>query len=212
MSSQKGEQVSLEEYSIYKPVIEKRLLEFKRLPKSRWFREVAFCLFTPQSSPFHAEGALIELEEAGGLEGKLSDNEVANILGKRHRYVRFHVQKAKRFNLLVKNRSKIEKVIFSRLSPINERARLIELVNGMGLKEGSHALRNIGRTGLAILDRHILRCLCEQGVIKEVPKSLTTSGYLEIEGRFREFSKKIQISMDGLDFFFWLKATGLIFK
>ncbi len=204
--------MSLEEYSIYKPHIEKRLLEFKKTPRSRWFREVAFCLFTPQSSPFHAEGALLEIEEAGGLEGKLSTTQVAGILGKRHRYVRFHIQKAKRFNEFVRMRRRVEKILFSKYSPKEERLRLIEVVNGMGLKEGSHALRNIGRSGLSILDRHILRCLCEHRVIKEVPKSITFKDYLYIEKRFEAFSKKIQISMDSLDFFFWLKATGLIFK
>lgn len=204
--------MSLEEYSIFKKVIEKRLLDFKKVPKDRWFREVAFCLFTPQSSPFHAECALIDLEEEGGLEGKLSDSQVSTILGKRHRYVRFHKQKAKRFNEIVKSRRDIEKILFAGLSPIEERQRLIHAVNGFGLKESSHALRNIGRTGLAILDRHILRCLLEHKVIDKIPKTLSSSAYLEVERQFHRFSKKIQISLDSLDFLFWLKATGLIFK
>lgn len=204
--------MSLEEYSIYKPAIDTRLREFKNTPRTKWFREVAFCLFTPQSSPFHAEGALLEIEEAGGLEGKLSTAQVAGILGKRHRYVRFHNQKAKRFNEFVKKRSQIEKILFSKLTPKEERLKLLGEVNGMGLKECSHALRNIGRTGLSILDRHILRCLQEYKVIARIPKTLSKSEYFEIEDRFSVFSKRIQISMDSLDFFFWLKATGLIFK
>ena len=65
---------------------------------------------------------------------------------------------------------------------------------------------------LAILDRHILKNLVVLGVIKEIPKSLTEKKYLEIEGKFEEFSKKINISMDELDLLFWSAEAGEVFK
>jgi N-glycosylase/DNA lyase len=38
-------------------------------------------------------------------------------------------------------------------------------VKGLGYKEASHFLRNIGVKGHAILDKHVMRCLADVGVI-----------------------------------------------
>ena len=88
-----------------------------------------------------------------------------------------------------------------------------ENVKGIGYKEASHFLRNIGLgKGLAILDVHILKNLIRHGVIKAVPKSLSRSKYLESEQKVRKFSEKIKIPMDELDILFWSNETGEIFK
>ena len=92
------------------------------------------------------------------------------------------------------------------------RGWLVDNIKGHGLKESSHFLRNVGRENLAILDRHILRCLNKLKVIDEIPKSLTKKKYLEIENRFREYGSKIGIKMDELDLLFWSMATGRVFK
>ena len=64
------------------------------------------------------------------------------------------------------------------------RAWLVREVKGLGWKEASHFLRNIGFRDLAILDRHILRNLRRHGVIRTIPASLPEKRYLAIEGRF----------------------------
>ena len=48
-------------------------------------------------------------------------------------------------------------------------------IKGLGYKEASHFLRNIGLKGHAILDKHVLRCLADLKVI-ENPKPPTTRG------------------------------------
>lgn len=199
-------------YEELKPTLQSQLTSYQRVPPSRWFREVVFCLLTPQSSPFHAELALQEIEKHGGLEFGLSEKQVAEILGAGHRYVRFHNQKAKRIFQILAIRPLIEILLMRNLPPEHERAELMSLIKGMGLKESSHALRNIGRRGLCILDRHILRCLETYGALKKTPKTLSEKSYFDIETSFHKFARKVGADVDELDLFFWFLGAGMIFK
>jgi N-glycosylase/DNA lyase len=91
----------------------------------------------------------------------------------------------------------------------------VKNIKGIGLKEASHFIRNIGfdyENQLAILDRHILKNLKEFGVINEIPKTLTSKKYLEIENRMKKFAERIDISLYELDLLLWSKETGIIFK
>jgi len=84
-------------------------------------------------------------------------------------------------------------------------------VKGLGLKESSHFLRNIGMgQDIAILDRHVLNCLCDFGVICNVPKTLTPKIYDEIENLLLKFAKEISITAEELDFlmFLWGRTRG----
>ncbi|MEM3451653.1 MAG: hypothetical protein QW830_04540, partial [Nitrososphaerales archaeon] len=97
--------------------------------------------------------------------------------------------------------------------PFKLREWLVENILGIGMKEASHFLRNIGLgKDFAILDRHILKNLKEFNVIKDIPKSISKKVYLDIENKMREFSKQINIPMDELDLLLWSKETGIIFK
>ena len=90
---------------------------------------------------------------------------------------------------------------------------MVENVMGLGYKEASHFLRNVGLgEGFAILDRHILRNLKRLEVIPEVPVSITKKRYLEIEEKLRSFSREIGIPLADLDLLFWSRETGWIFK
>jgi len=56
----------------------------------------------------------------------------------------------------------------------------VKNVKGLGYKEASHFLRNIGfGEEITILDRHILKNLKKAGVIKEIPKTITKKAYLK---------------------------------
>ena len=90
---------------------------------------------------------------------------------------------------------------------------MVKSIKGIGYKEASHFLRNIGLgEDLAILDRHILKNLKLLGVIEKIPKSLSRKKYFEIEGKMYEFAKEIQIPIGCLDLLLWYKQTGEIFK
>lgn len=93
------------------------------------------------------------------------------------------------------------------------RGWLAQNVTGMGYKEASHFLRNIGLgEDLAILDRHVLKNLRLLGVIEEIPSSLSKSRYFEIEKSMKEFAEEINVPMGRLDLVLWYKETGEIFK
>jgi N-glycosylase/DNA lyase len=90
---------------------------------------------------------------------------------------------------------------------------LVKNVIGLGYKEASHFLRNIGKNdGLAILDRHILRNLNRLGVVNLIPKSISKKQYLELERSFSKCATTLGIAFDELDLLFWSMETGEIRK
>jgi len=96
---------------------------------------------------------------------------------------------------------------------LERRKWLAENVMGMGYKEASHFLRNVGFVEeLAILDRHILKNMKIYGVIPELPKNISPKLYLELENKLMTFARQIKIPMGHLDFIFWYKETNNVFK
>ena len=85
-------------------------------------------------------------------------------------------------------------------------------IKGLGYKEASHFLRNIGFKGYAILDKHILNSLIEFKVLDEIKTPLTSKNYYEIEQKMRLFSNEIEIPMDELDLLLWSRRNGRILK
>ena len=196
--------------------IEERLLHFEKVGRSPprvLFEELAFCILTPQSKAFSCDEAIKELKGQGLLfDGSAS--EIAPVLAKR---TRFHNNKAR---YLVETRGKFEGDDFRGLATMTfagsereARAALLKEVKGIGWKEASHYLRNVGRgKTIAILDRHILKNLAKHGAIPAVPKSLTPKKYLEIEEAMKKFCRGAGIPMAHLDLLFWAEETGRIFK
>lgn len=192
--------------------IESRLREFEAVWKKgddrAIFTELVFCLFTPQSKATSCWAAVERVCDANLLiEGSAA--EIAREL----KGVRFHNTKAARVVEARKHLNGLRARIADFGSPVEVREWLVENVNGMGYKEASHFLRNIGMgRDIAILDRHILKNLVRLGVIAEVPRHLSTNRYLEIEARMRIFSEKEKIPMGHLDMLLWYRETGEIFK
>ena len=89
---------------------------------------------------------------------------------------------------------------------------MVENFKGIGYKEASHFLRNIGFKGYGILDKHIINCLFELGVIKEAIPPKNKRDYLEIEEKMKKFSEKIRIDFDELDLVLWSFKTGKVLK
>jgi N-glycosylase/DNA lyase len=85
-------------------------------------------------------------------------------------------------------------------------------IKGLGYKEASHFLRNIGFRGYAILDKHILRSLAELGVTKSPEPPTTRTRYLETEERLRQFARDLAIDFDELDLVLWSLKTGEVLK
>ena len=85
-------------------------------------------------------------------------------------------------------------------------------IKGLGYKEASHFLRNIGLKGYGILDKHVLRCLADLGVVDSPRPPATRNGYLEKEAQLRRFARRVRINFDELDLVLWSMKTGEILK
>lgn len=85
-------------------------------------------------------------------------------------------------------------------------------IKGIGYKEASHYLRNIGYCGYAILDKHILRTLHDCGVIESPTPPSTKKKYLVVEEQMRNFAAELRINFDELDLLLWSNKTGEILK
>ena len=203
-------------YQERKDAIQKRLSEFREVMK--WsdedvFGELAFCLLTPQSSAKVCWDAVTKLKQQTLLlKGTPTDLQPSLT------QVRFGDSKARyiveaRDMFTRDGRIQIKPQIQRFYNPFELREWLVDNVKGLGYKEASHFLRNIGLgENFAILDRHILRNLAGLGVVPEIPVSLTKKRYLEIEEKLRGFAAEIGIPMADLDLLFWSKETGWIFK
>ena len=198
--------------------IEKRLREFKEIwekgSNEDIHAELSFCILTPQSKAVNAWKAITTLRENGLLfNGSAEDIvEYLNI-------VRFKNNKAKYLVALREQMQNekgeiITKDFFNSITDVKEKREwIVKNIKGMAYKEAGHFLRNVGfGKEIAILDRHILKNLVKLEVIEDVPKSLTSKLYLEIEEKMKAYCKFISIPMDSLDLLLWYKEAGEIFK
>lgn len=85
-------------------------------------------------------------------------------------------------------------------------------IKGLGYKEASHYLRNIGFKGYAILDKHVLHCLAELKIIDDPKPPNTRSKYLTVEQKLKHLTTLTQIDFDELDLVLWSMKTGVIMK
>ncbi|MBN1391044.1 MAG: N-glycosylase/DNA lyase [Candidatus Thermoplasmatota archaeon] len=206
-----------ETYSIIEDDVILRSSEFREIwdsdDEKRALNELLFCILTPQSRAQVCWGAIEEMACTDVLF-KGNYEEVLEAV----RFVRFKYKKA-RYLIEARGRfmegGNIHLLEFIRETgdPLKVRDRLVKDIKGLGYKEASHFLRNIGLgERMTILDRHILRILSRAEVIERVPTSMTNRRYLEIEQEMIRFAETVEIPVSHLDLVMWYKATGTIFK
>ncbi len=173
------------------------------------FRELVFCLLTPQSNAHRAWDAVCMMERDHFLRSPSREKLLPIV-----HMVRFHNNKTSYIlEAHKKHYGRLQQPLSSFANDEQRRSWLVQSVKGLGMKEASHYLRNIGfMEELAILDRHILRRLCELQVITEVPSSLSYKRYLQIEEAMRRFAEAHTIPMAHLDMVFWFDANRELFK
>lgn len=204
-------------YLYIRDEILERLDEFSRTWKKGCekviFAELVFCLLTPQSNAKSCWAAVENLLDKNLLL-KGDKNQIERELnGVRFKYKKAkYIVEARQF-FSIDNKLSIKSKISQFSNVYDAREWLVQDVKGMGYKESSHFLRNIGLgENLAILDRHILKNLHILGLIEEIPSSLSRQIYFEIESKMIKFARKIGIPMSHLDLLLWCKETGEIFK
>ena len=190
-------------------LVAKRMREFKDVRKKGneiWFSELCFCILTANST------AKLGLK----IQGELGDGFMTLPVGELTRRLkglghRFYNKRAE-FIVSARRYSRIKDIITEFPGTQQAREWLVENVYGIGWKEASHFLRNVGYDDVAILDRHILALLQENGIIKEAPKTLTRRRYLEIEELFKDLAKKVDLSPAELDLYMWCMKTSCVLK
>ena len=203
----------LEIYNRIKDKIEERInyLNSIQLDDYSLLLELFFCILTPQSKARNA-GRIIE-----EIKKDISILEDIKKLSELLRLVRFKNHKALYINEAYnkfKPKGNISlKELKNNLKVFDFRDYLVKNVKGIGYKEASHFLRNIGLgKDIAILDRHILNIMNKLSLIESIPISINRSKYQKIENTLRDFSLSIKIPLDHIDFLFWYIKTNDIYK
>jgi N-glycosylase/DNA lyase len=187
--------------------VESKLKEFEKnfsLSAEQKFLELCFCILVANSS----------MEKTLQIWKKIS----AGFLNLPKRDLKERLKNFgyrfynKRAEYIVETRKLIPEIEKILKNEDEEKIRewLVENVKGIGWKEASHFLRNLGFKNFAILDRHVLRILCENGIIKEVPKTLSRKKYLGIEKKLQDIAKNLNITPAELDLYLFYLDTKKI--
>ncbi len=108
-------------------------------------------------------------------------------------------------------KDKLENVINSSDDKYGLRDWIVKNIKGLGYKEASHFLRNIGYKNYAIIDFHVVDVLAKNNLI-EKPKTMTKRKYLVIEELLKNIGNKLNLNMAELDLYLWYLETGKILK
>ncbi len=205
------------DYRKKRPAIVRRLAEFKAVYEKgdrAIFEELCYCILTAGSSAKMGMRTVEALKDIlhSGTERQLQQRAKAH-------HARFW---RVRPSYIVRTREYLKDACDMKLRLLLESFDSREArrdffaknksVKGVGYKESSHFLRNIGFPGYAILDKHILDSLREMGVISKRMRPTTQAGYLEIEKKLMQFARELGIDMDHLDLLLWSRKTGEILK
>ena len=194
-----------------KNIIGERMKEFEELGKqsdNEIFKELCFCFLTAN---FNAKGGIRIQKEINDGFLHLSQNNLSEELARLGH--RFPNARAKFIFEARKYKDGIKNLLGSFSDDKTARSWFAENIKGLGMKESSHFLRNIGYKNVAIVDFHIVDVLVKHSLIeKPKSKSLTPKRYVEIENILRELAKKTDLSLGELDLYLWYLETGQILK
>ena len=199
--------------------IKKRLGEFQEVwhhgSDARLWEELVYCIFTAGAS---ARMGLNAIDAVRSLLLDGEPEEMTQVLREAGAH-RFPVARP-RYIVTTRNyfRANFGMALRERLrsfsDPFERRDWLAQekQIKGLGYKESSHFLRNVGVKGHAILDKHVMRCLAEMNIVDTARPPANRRKYLEVEQEFRRFAQHIGVDFDELDLVLWSIKTGEILK
>jgi N-glycosylase/DNA lyase len=188
-----------------KQVVNKRIKEFSSIPEKQIFSELCFCILTANST---ADNCLRVQREAAHYFETLEENKLAEKF--KQVGCRFHTKRA---NYIVEAREHKQELLknIKELEEKELREWIADNIKGLGMKESSHFLRNIGYKNIAIIDFHIIDILVKEGLISR-PRILKKENYLKIESILTGLAKKSNLSLAELDLYLWYIETGKVLK
>jgi N-glycosylase/DNA lyase len=199
--------------------IKKRLGEFQEVWRhgsdARLWEELVYCIFTAGAS---ARMGLNAIDAVRSLLLDGEPEEMTQVLREAGAH-RFPVARP-RYIVTTRNYFRVNfgMALRERLrsfsDPFERRDWLAQekQIKGLGYKESSHFLRNVGVKGHAILDKHVMRCLSEMNIVDTARPPASRRNYLEVEQEFRRFAQQIKVDFDELDLVLWSIKTGEILK
>ncbi len=180
--------------------VNKRIKEFKKLgcrPRNEVFKELCFCLL---AANYSAERAISIQEKIGDGFLTMPQKRLARALARLG--YRYPNARAGYIVLARKHKDSFAD---------HDREWLVKNIKGLGYKEASHFLRNIGYDNLAIIDFHIVDLL-ERYKLATRPKTLTKAKYFEMEKILAKTGKRSSLTLAELDLYLWYIETGKILK
>ena len=190
-------------------LIKNRMREFSKIGKASLgsiFGELCFCIMTANCS---AEKCIEVQAKIGEGFQNLGEKELSNKL-KMYGY-RFPNIRAEYIVKARKNKEELKKKLRTSTNLKELREWIVKNIKGLGHKEASHFLRNIGYNGYAIIDFHIIDLLTKFNIITK-PKTLTKRRYIEIEEILGEIAEELNLNLGELDLFMWYMETGKVLK
>ena len=189
-------------------LIDSRIQEFKDLDRKsndKLFKELCFCILTAN---FNAEKSIKIQKEIG--ECFLTDSK--DVLAQKLRGCghRFPNARAAYISESVKCKDNLGEIVQIHDGNVL-RDWIVENVKGLGYKEASHFLRNVGFDDYAIIDFHIVDLLVDYKLI-EKPKTITKRKYMAIESLLKKLARKTNLTLAELDLYLWYMETGKILK
>ena len=192
-----------------KKTIDSRMKDFhyfQNAPNEEVFLELCFCLMTAN---FQAAKSWEIQKEIGSGFWEMGEGELQLKLKKLGH--RFWPQRGSRIYEVRYLKDSINGKLAEFGDELEARNWFSENIKGLGMKEASHFLRNIGYTNVAIIDKHIINLLVSEKLI-ERPKTITPKKYIEIENVLREISEKSGLNLGELDLYLWSEQTGKVLK
>jgi N-glycosylase/DNA lyase len=121
-----------------------------------------------------------------------------------YRFPRVRANQLARLRLILQNCSILE-MVQSQMESLELRAWLVSSLPGIGPKQASMFLRNIGYSfDLAILDSHVVRFLEGVSLLSEKSHLSTLSGYAKTETVMKDYASRIGQPVGLLDWAIWI--------
>jgi N-glycosylase/DNA lyase len=187
-------------------IVEQRLKEFKsngRDPE-KIFSELCFCICTANNSAERGMRAQKEIDFCESGEDELRKQ-------MRKVVCRFYNNKTGFILSARGKKAELLETIGSSENGKQAREWIVKNIRGLGYKEASHFLRNIGYEDVAIIDFHIIDLLEKSDKINR-PKTLTRKNYLRIERILEGLAAEVKMNLAELDLYLWYIETGKILK
>jgi len=192
-----------------KELVDKRIQEFSEIRKgsiNKIFKELCFCVMTANC------GAEKCIEVHEGIDNGFLNLSEAQ-LSERFKDLgyRFPNLRAKYIAEDQNYKHMLENMLKNNGGEHELRDWIAKTMKGIGYKEASHFLRNIGYKNYAIVDFHIIDLLVKHELYQR-PKTLTKKKYLEVETLLKDIASNLNLNLAELDLYLWYLETGKILK